>query len=92
LNAPVDQFHFRAGFGDPNHRGWNAGVDGIYDYRQGFLQYATVQVTYNTDCCGLSVQWRRFNFGLRDESVFRVAFSIANLGSFGNLRRQDRIF
>jgi len=92
LNEPVDQFHFRAGVGDPNHRGWNAGVDGIYDYRQHLLQYATVQVTYNTDCCGLSIQWRRFNFGLRDESTFRIAFSIANLGSFGNLRRQDRLF
>jgi hypothetical protein len=37
-------------------------------------------------------RWRRFDFGLRDESSFRVAFSIANLGSFGNLRRQDRVF
>jgi LPS-assembly protein len=92
LNEPVDQFHFRVGVGDPNHRGWNAGIDSVYDLRQHYLQYATVQVTYNTDCCGLSVEWRRFDFGLRDESSFRVAFSIANLGSFGNLRRQDRVF
>jgi LPS-assembly protein len=92
LNEPVDQFHFRFGVGDPNHRGWNAGIDGIYDYRLGFLEYAITQVTYNTDCCGLSVEWRRINAGLRDESSFRLAFSIANLGSFGNLRRQDRIF
>jgi LPS-assembly protein len=56
------------------------------------LQYATVQVTYNTDCCGLSVQWRRFNIGLRNENQFRVAFAVSNIGSFGTLRRQDRIF
>jgi len=92
LNEPINQFHFRAGIGDPNHRGWNAGIDSTYDYRQHLLQYTITQVTYNTDCCGLSVQWLRNHYGLRDESTFRVAFSIANLGSFGNLRRQDRLF
>jgi LPS-assembly protein len=56
------------------------------------LQYTTAQVTYNTDCCGLSVQFRRFNIGTRDESQFRVAFAISNIGTFGNLRRQDRTF
>ncbi|MBZ5575700.1 MAG: LPS assembly protein LptD [Acidobacteriia bacterium] len=92
LTAPADQFRFRAGFGDPNHRGWNAGVDGVYDYRQKALQYATTQVTYNTDCCGLSVQWRRFSFGTRNENQFRVAFAVSNIGTFGTLRKQDRIF
>jgi LPS-assembly protein len=92
LNTPANQFRFRAGLGDLNHRGWNAGVDGIYDYRKQVLQYATVQVTYNTDCCGLSVQWRRFNIGLRNENQFRIAFAVSNIGSFGTLRRQDRIF
>ena len=93
LNTPANQFRFRAGFGDLNHRGWNAGVDGIYDYLKQVLQYATTQVTYNTDCCGLSVQWRRFDIsGVRYENQFRIAFSVSNIGSFGTLRRQDRIF
>lgn len=92
LNAPANQFRFHASVGDLNHRGWNAGVDGIYDAHQQVLQYATTQVTYNTDCCGLSVQWRRLAVGLRNENQFRVAFSVANIGSFGTLRRQDRIF
>ncbi|PWU02181.1 MAG: hypothetical protein C5B51_21400 [Terriglobia bacterium] len=92
LNTPANQFRFRAGFGDLNHRGWNAGIDGIYDYRKQVLQYATTQVTYNTDCCGLSIQWRQFNIGSRNENQFRVAFAVSNIGSFGTLRRQDRIF
>ena len=92
LTIPASQYRFRAGFGDLNHRGWNAGVDGIYDELHHVLQYATTQVTYNTDCCGLSVQYRLFNIGPRNESQFRVSFSVANLGSFGTLRRQDRIF
>ena len=92
LTAPADQLRFHVGYGDANHRGWSAGVDGVYDYRQRVLLYATTQVTYNTDCCGLSVQWRRFSFGPRNENQFRVAFAVSNIGTFGTLRRQDRIF
>ena len=82
----------RIGYGDPNHRGWNTAFDTVYDYRLGVMQYATAQVTYNTDCCGLSVQYRRFNFGVRNETQFLASFSIANIGSFGTLRKQERLF
>jgi LPS-assembly protein len=92
LSAREDQLHFRAGRGDITRRGLNSGVDAIYDVRSQKFQYTTIQVTYNTDCCGLSVQYRLFNIGPRDESQFRVSFSVANLGSFGTLRKQDRIF
>jgi len=92
LVTAANQFRWRIGFGDPNHRGWNAGVDAVYDYDQGHLAYATAQVTYNTNCCGLSVQLRRFSFGTRNENQYRVAFSVSNIGTFGTLRRQDRLF
>src|ERR1035438_3816521 len=59
ITAPADQFRMRAGFGDPNHRGFNAGVEAIYDYNQHAIQYTTSQVTYNTNCCGLSMQFHR---------------------------------
>jgi len=49
-------------------------------------------VTYNTDCCGLSFQYQRLNFGTQFRSEYRVAFAIANIGSFGTLKRQERIF
>ena len=93
LLAPqANQIRGRIGWGDPNHRGWNAGFDTIYDYHLGYLQYGTAQVTYNTDCCGLSVQYRRLNFGIRDETQFLVSFTVANFGSFGTLRKQERLF
>jgi LPS-assembly protein len=92
LSTPENQLHFRAGFGDITRRGLNAGVDAIYDIRIQALQYTTVQATYNTDCCGISVQYRLFNIGPRNEGQFRVSFSVANLGTFGTLRKQDRIF
>lgn len=87
-----NQYHFRTGFGDPQHRGWNAGIDVAYDYRENLLQYMTTQVTYNTDCCGFSVQYRRINVGIRDETKYYFSFSLANLGSVGTLRTQDRLF
>jgi LPS-assembly protein len=80
------------GLGRENRRGWNAGFFTIYDYRLGVMQFTNTQVTYNTDCCGFSVQYRRFSFGTRNENQFRVALAIANLGSFGTLRRQERYF
>jgi LPS-assembly protein len=92
LIPSANQYRFRVGYGDANHRGWNAAVDAVYDYKQHVLDYSTVQVTYNTDCCGLSVQYRRYNVGLRDESQYSVAFAVANIGTFGTLKKQDRLF
>ena len=92
LSPNANQFRGSAGFGDPNHRGWNAAVNAVYDYRLGVLQFATTQVTYNTDCCGFSVQYRRFNFGTRNENQFRLSFVVANIGSFGTLKKQERLF
>ena len=93
LTTAADQMRLKAGFGDPNHRGWNAAGEVIYDYRKAVIQYTTEQVTYNTDCCGISVQFHRFNIGLRDENQFRVAFSVANISTtLGNLKKQDRLF
>ena len=56
------------------------------------MQYAITQVTYNTDCCGVSVQWQRFNAVGRFDNQFRVAFAVANIGTFGTLKKQERIF
>jgi LPS-assembly protein len=92
LTPAANQYRMRVGFGDPQHRGWNFGVDAVYDYRKSVLEYSTTQVTYNTDCCGFSVQYRRYNVGVRDETRLTVAFAIANVGTFGTLKKQDRLF
>ena len=80
------------GIGNSTRRGWNAAFVAVYDYKVGILDYAIVQTTYNTDCCGFSVQLVRFDFGTRDETQYRFAFAVANLGSFGTLKRQERLF
>jgi LPS-assembly protein len=94
ITAAANQFRVRGGFGDPNHRGISAGAEAIYDFLQGGIQYTTSQVTYNTDCCGLSVQFHSVNIinvGVRSE--WRFAFTVANIATpLGNLKKQDRMF
>ena len=80
-------------FGNFNRRGWNAAIRTNYDYRQALFIYNASQVSFNTDCCGFSVEWRRFAIGpTRDENQFRVSLSIANVGSFGTLSPRERLF
>jgi LPS-assembly protein len=89
----TNQVRALVGYGDTNRRGWNATVGASYDVTQSEFQDQIVQVSYNTNCCGLGVEYRRFSFGqIRNENQFRVVFLIANLGSVGNLRRQEKIF
>ena len=92
LSPSTNQFRGLLGLGRQNQPGWGAAFSAIYDFRSGTMQYATTQVTYNTDCCGISFQYRRFSFGTRNENQFRVAFAIANIGSFGTLKKQETLF
>ncbi len=92
LFPAADQLRGTVGFGDGNKRGWNGAYTMSYDVRQGVTQYMAAQATYNTDCCGFSFQWRRFTFGTVNDNQFRVAFTIANVGSFGTLKKQERLF
>jgi len=92
LTPSANQFRFQGGLGDANRKGWNVGAVTFYDRKKREIQQTTAQITYNTDCCGWSVQFRRFRAGFRDEFGWRVAFTVANIGSFGTLRKQDRIF
>lgn len=92
LSPNADQFRGLLFVGDEEKRGWNAAFSAVYDFREDRMQFATTQVTYNSDCCGISFQYRRFGIGTRNENQFRVSFAIANIGSFGTLRRQEELF
>ncbi len=92
LTPSANQFRGLLAWGRPDRRGWSTAFSAIYDFRQSVMQFATTQVSYNSDCCGLSFQYRRFSFGARNENQFRVAFAVANIGSFGTLRPQERLF
>jgi len=88
-----NQFRLLAGYGHPNKRGVNVATNVGFDVNLNFVQYGAVQATYNWDCCGISVEYRRFALGsVRNENQIRFALTLANIGTFGNLRRQERLF
>jgi LPS-assembly protein len=81
------------GYGDGNRRGWNATFGASYDLTQQSFQNQLAEVSYNSSCCGIGFEVRRFSFGtIRNENQYQGVFRIANLGSVGNLRRQEKIF
>lgn len=94
-----NQFRLLLGYGHATKKGFSGAANVGFDANLNFLQYTAVQSTYNWDCCGVSLEYRHFNLGaasnvgsVRNENQFRFTFSLANIGAFGNLRRQERLF
>ncbi|HUL14678.1 MAG TPA: LPS assembly protein LptD [Terriglobales bacterium] len=93
LQPLSNQIRALLGYGGLDRKGFNAMAGVSYDITNQALQNQIVQVTYNGSCCGLSLEYHRIALGqVRTENQFRVAFIIANIGTFGNLRRQTKIF
>ena len=99
--SELTQFHqFRVllGYGSLSKRGLSAtsnfGFDANAASLEKGLQYGSVQATYNWDCCGFSLGYRRFALVSvhRLENEYFFQFNLANIASFGNLRRQERLF
>jgi LPS-assembly protein len=88
-----NQFRLLLGYGHSGKQGLSVATNVGFDAKLGFLQYGAAQATYNWDCCGVSVEFRRFNLGsVRNENQYRFTFALANLGALGNLRRTERLF
>ena len=91
--ALANQIRALVGYGSENRKGFNFTGGVGYDFTNKTLQNQIVQVSYNGSCCGLALEYRRINLGqVRTENQFRVAFIIANIGTFGNLRHHEKIF
>ena len=88
-----DQVRYLVGYGRPNKLGPSGGFSMGYDQNLGFLQYAAAQTGWNWDCCGVSFEYRHINVpGVNVENQYRFGFTLANIGTFGNLRRQERLY
>ncbi len=87
------QFRVALGYGGLTRRGFSAASSFGMDAETRQLQFATAQTTYNWNCCGMTLEYRRYAIAnVRNENLFRFTFSLANIGSFGNLRRQERLY
>lgn len=88
-----NQIRAMAGYGDLTSKGWSGLFGFSYDISESVFQNQVIQMTYNGSCCGIGFMYRRLSLGtVRNENQFGVVFHIANLGSFGNVRRQESIF
>jgi LPS-assembly protein len=88
-----NQYSMSGGYGNPRKTGFTSAASAGFDAQQGFLQSMSVEATYNWDCCGITMEYRRLALGpLRNENQYRFMFTIANVGNFGNLRRQERVY
>jgi LPS-assembly protein len=93
LQPLANQIRSHVQYGDLNRRGWNVAFGLSYDFKQQVLQNQLMQISYNGSCCGIALEYRRLSLGqVRTENQFRLALIIANIGTFGNLRRQEKIF
>jgi LPS-assembly protein len=93
VQLPSHQIRGIVGYGDLTRPGFSLSAGVSYDILQNTLLNQFVQVSYNRGCCGISVEYGRFNLAtVRSENRFGFGLVLANIGTFGNLRRQERIF
>lgn len=91
--ADFSQMRTTFGFGRPTKAGLSAAANAGIDLDLGMLQYGAVQTSYNWNCCGVSVEYRKYELGTaRNESVYRFNFTLANIGSAGNIRHSEQVF
>jgi len=88
-----NQLRLTASYGSSTKGGLSAGGTLGYDFVQNQLQYGAIQSSWNWDCCGLSLEVRRYSLGaVRDDTQYLYSFTLAGVGSAGSLRRAVRIF
>lgn len=87
------QLRVLLGYGGPTKPGFGVAANAGLDLNRTEVQYGALQVQYNWDCCGLSVEYRKYQLGsVRNENAYRFNFTLANIGTAGNLRRAERLF
>lgn len=80
-------------YGAMSKRGLSAAFNVGVDARSELLQSATIQTNYNWDCCGIAFQYSRWAFTpLNTENTFRFSFSLTNVGTFGSIRKLERLY
>ena len=91
--ADFNQMRLLFGFGNPARPGLSAAAYSGIDLDLGTVQYGAIQTSYNWNCCGVSVEYRKYELGTaRNDNGYKFNFTLANIGSAGNLRHSDQVF
>ncbi len=80
-------------YGDSNRKGLSGVFEIDYNFQRKENQHVMSRVSYNFGCFAVDVEYQYYNLGpLNHESQFRVALSLANVGTFGNLKQQQIVY
>jgi LPS-assembly protein len=91
--SDFNQMRVLAGYGKSTKAGFSVAANAGLDLSLGTVQYGAVQASYNWNCCGFSVEYRKYELGTaRNENAYRFNFTLANIGTAGNLRRAQQVF
>jgi len=94
-NAVSDfsQIRLLAGYGNASKPGLSVAGNANLDLKLSSVQYLSAQTNYNWNCCGLSIEYRKYELGsVRNEGAYKFNFTLANIGTAGNLRKAERLF
>jgi LPS-assembly protein len=96
MSSPVtnyEQLRATLGYGADTKSGFSGGMNLGYDLNQQALQYGGVQTSYNWNCCGLTLEYRRLALGPeRNENYESFNFTLAGIGTAGNINRSQLIY
>jgi|HubBroStandDraft_1064217.scaffolds.fasta_scaffold00097_43 LPS-assembly protein len=90
--ARFNQFRVGLGYGRNTKRGFSAASSFGFDAESSQLQFFNAQTTYNWDCCGATMEFRSYTVATVHENLFRFTFTLANIGGFGSMRPQERLY
>jgi len=80
-------------FGDFNRKGLSGALGADYNLVQKIAAGGVAQLSYNFGCFGVNVEYQRYSLTtLRIENIYRIAISLANVGTFGNFKPRDRLY
>jgi LPS-assembly protein len=89
-----NQYRVLAQYGNVAMRGLSGAVGIAVDDRLNYVQAATVQSNYNWDCCGVAFEYSHWAYAptISRENSYRFSFSLSNIGTFGTIRRLQRLY
>jgi LPS-assembly protein len=89
-----NQYRVMLQYGNISRSGLSTAVALAVDARLSYVQSAVVQANYNWDCCGVTFEYTRWAFAptISNENAYRFSFSLSNVGTFGTIRRLQRLY
>ncbi len=88
-----NQLRLLIGYGSSVKAGFSVGINSGYDFNRNELQYGGLQTGYNWDCCGITMEYRRLALGpARNENYESFSFTLAGIGTAGNISRSQLIY